>query len=110
MNIHVIQYLSFLYRVIMIRCDDFKNKYNWIVSGGPNINGHRFVKPTSAIQVHVEKLYRIQGMFGLFDLLLKLILSRKLHVKLMKYWALKTFKLPYKHCVNLICVKSLPTW
>lgn len=54
MNIHVIQYLSFLYRVIMIRCDDFKNKYDWIVSGGPNINGHRFVKPTSAIQVHVE--------------------------------------------------------
>lgn len=55
MNIHVIQYFSFLYRVIMIRFDDFENKYDWIVSGGPNINGHRFVKPTSAIQVHVEK-------------------------------------------------------
>lgn len=51
-------YISFLYRVIMIRCDDFKNKYDWIVSGGPNINGHRFVKPTSAIQVHVETLYK----------------------------------------------------
>lgn len=28
----------------MIRCDDFKNKYDWIVLGGLNINGYRFVK------------------------------------------------------------------
>lgn len=52
----------------MIKCDHFKNKYDSIVSGGPNINGHRFVKPTSAIQVLVKRQCYIQGMFGLFDL------------------------------------------
>lgn len=38
----------------MIKRNDFIDKYDLIVSGGPNINGHRLVKPTSAIQVHVH--------------------------------------------------------